>query len=92
MCFWKGFKAHLYPTVKTDTDPFVRIWRSFHPSVDLLALSLRIRSAPDETEQYHRKSGRQYRVRSHSIAKIDEEESSCRKFKEEEEKSTTVDI
>ena len=85
------FKADLYPTVKMDMLPFIRIRRSFNPSVDPLPLSLRIRSAPDETEQYHRKSVRQYRVISHSTAKINEADS-CRKFTEEEEKSTTLDI
>ena len=62
-----GLKAHSHTTVNTDRNPIVRSRRSFRPSVGPSPLSLRIRSAPGETEQYHWKSRRQYRVKSQTI-------------------------
>ena len=44
-------EAHSHPTLNTDRDPFVRSRRSFHPSVSLSPLSLRIQSA---STQRHR--------------------------------------
>ena len=60
---WSLCEGPFTPYGKYGYGPFCPVPEVFRPS----PLSLRIRSAPGEKEQYHRKLRRQYRVKSRTI-------------------------